>query len=109
MKFLVGGTQTNATVIDCVLRPYEGVIAADRTLHPHAYEVRYQHRNIHTSLAGQGRVNVYNEYFFKDLSQYRMLWNISVDGEAVSSGVVENLNIAPRKTETVDLDRKSVV
>lgn len=85
-----------------------GVIAAYRTLHPHAYEVRYQHRNIHTSLAGQGRVNVYNEYFFKDLSQYRMLWNISVDGEAVSSGVVENLNIAPRKTETVDLGFKTI-
>ena len=85
-----------------------GVIAADRTLHPHAYEVRYQHRNIHTSLAGQGRVNVYNEYFFKDLSQYRMLWNISVDGEAVSSGIVENLNIAPRKTETVDLGFKTI-
>ncbi len=85
-----------------------GVIAADRTLHPHAYEVRYQHRNIHTSLAGQGRVNVYNEYFFKDLSQYRMLWNISVDGEAVSSGVVENLNIAPQKTETVDLGFKTI-
>lgn len=30
VKFLVGGTQTNATVIDCILRPYEGVIAADR-------------------------------------------------------------------------------
>jgi len=85
-----------------------GVIAADRTLHPHAYEVRYQHRNIHTSLAGQGRVNVYNEYFFKDLSQYRMLWNISVDGEAVSSGVVENLNIAPQKTKTVDLGFKTI-
>lgn len=26
--FLVGGTQTNATVIDTMLRPYEGVIAA---------------------------------------------------------------------------------
>ena len=85
-----------------------GVIAADRTLHPHAYEVRYQHRNIHTSLAGQGRVNVYNEYFFKDLSQYRMLWNITVDGEAVSSGVVENLNVAPQKTETVDLGFKTL-
>lgn len=85
-----------------------GVIAADRTLHPHAYEVRYQHRNIHTSLAGQGRVNVFNEYFFKDLSQYRMLWNISVDGEAVSSGVVENLNIAPQRTETVDLGFKTI-
>ncbi len=85
-----------------------GVIAADRTLHPHAYEVRYQHRNIHTSLAGQGRVNVYNEYFFKDLSQYRMLWNITVDGEAVSSGIVENLNVAPQNTETVDLGFKSI-
>ncbi len=85
-----------------------GVIAADRTLHPHAYEVRYQHRNIHTSLAGQGRVNVYNEYFFKNLGQYRMLWNITVDGVAVSSGTVENLNVAPQKTETVDLGFKSV-
>lgn len=27
--FLVGGTQTNATVIDALLRPYQGVIAAD--------------------------------------------------------------------------------
>lgn len=27
--FLVGGTQTNATVIDAVLRPYQGVIAAE--------------------------------------------------------------------------------
>ena len=27
--FLTGGTQTNATVIDALLRPYQGVIAAD--------------------------------------------------------------------------------
>lgn len=29
IHFLVGGTQTNATVIDALLRSYEGVIAAD--------------------------------------------------------------------------------
>ena len=29
VHFLVGGTQTNATVIRAMLRPYEGVIAAD--------------------------------------------------------------------------------
>ena len=29
VHFLVGGTQTNATVIDALLRPYQGVIAAD--------------------------------------------------------------------------------
>lgn len=29
VRFLVGGTQTNATIIRSVLRPYEGVVAAD--------------------------------------------------------------------------------
>ena len=29
VHFLVGGTQTNATVIDATLRPYEGVLSAD--------------------------------------------------------------------------------
>ena len=29
VHFFVGGTQTNAAVIDAFLRPYEGVIAAD--------------------------------------------------------------------------------
>lgn len=35
--FLVGGTQTNATVIDALLRPYQGVIAA-RTGHISVHE-----------------------------------------------------------------------
>lgn len=35
--FLMGGTQANATVIDAVLRPYQGVIAAD-TGHISAHE-----------------------------------------------------------------------
>ena len=35
--FLVGGTQTNATVIDAMLRPYQGVIAA-RTGHISVHE-----------------------------------------------------------------------
>ncbi len=80
-----------------------GVIAADRTLHPHAYEIRYQQRNILTTLAGEGKVSIYNEHFFKDLSQYRLLWNVTVDGEAVKSGVVENLSVAPQQTVTLDL------
>ncbi len=29
VQFLVGGTQTNATVIDALLRPYQGVVAAE--------------------------------------------------------------------------------
>ncbi|MCR4994192.1 MAG: hypothetical protein K6A32_02240 [Bacteroidales bacterium] len=35
--FLAGGTQTNATVIDCVLAPYEGVLCCD-TAHINVHE-----------------------------------------------------------------------
>ena len=83
-----------------------GVIAADRSLHPHAYEVRYQYRNILTTPVDvrAGRISIYNENFFKDLSQYRLLWTVSADGEAVASGVVEDLDVAPQAARTVKLD-----
>ena len=81
-----------------------GIIAADRSLHPHAYEVRYQYRNILTT-AGvvPGVINIYNENFFVDLSRYRLVWTLEADGEAVRTGVVENLDVAPQSTRTLDL------
>ena len=81
-----------------------GVIAADRTLHPHAYEVRYQYRNILTTAGGRpGVVNVYNENFFTDLSRYRLVWSLEADGVPVRTGVVERLEVAPQETRPLDL------
>lgn len=84
-----------------------GVIAADRTLHPHAYEVAYQYRSILTSasesMALSGKVNVYNENFFIDLSRYMMHWNVEVDGDPVLSGCVSMPAIAPQETAEVSL------
>lgn len=94
-----------------------GFIAADRSWHPQAYEIKYQHRSIHTSadpispsIMGDGNdnakelsVNVYNENFFIDLSRYRMTWTIECGGAEVLSGVLENVNVAPGKTAAVGL------
>ena len=84
-----------------------GVIAADRTLHPHAYEVGYQYRPILTTATAEdalaGKVNVYNEHFFIDLSRYMMQWDVEVDGVEVLAGVVPSLNAAPQETVAVDL------
>ena len=79
-----------------------GIIAADRSYHPHAYEVRYQYRNILTSGTPEA-LKVYNEFFFRDLSDVRLLWSIEADGEPVRSGVVENLSVGPQETAVVDL------
>lgn len=81
-----------------------GVIAADRSLHPHAYEVAYQYRNILTSPADAwNKVKVYNENFFIDLSRYMLEWDVEVDGRKVLSGVESRLSAAPQETEVVDL------
>ena len=79
-----------------------GVIAADRSLHPHAYEVRYQYRDIHTS-GTPSALKLYNERFFTDLSDVRMLWDVEADGEKCLSGVVEELSAGPGQTTTLDL------
>ena len=81
-----------------------GVIAADRTLHPHAYEVRYQYRNILTTAGDRpGLLRVQNENFFTDLSRYRLLWSLEADGNPVRTGVVERLEVAPQETRPLDL------
>ena len=82
-----------------------GIVAADRTWHPHAYEIRYQHRNILTSLVPGSerapRLKVYNEFFFKDLSNVRMEWTVTRNGEPVRTGLVTDLRVGPQ--ETVEL------
>ena len=84
-----------------------GIIAADRTYHPHAYEVAYQYRSILTSAstedAAAGKVAVYNENFFIDLSRYNMHWDVEVDGAKVLAGCMQMPAIAPQQTQTVQL------
>ncbi len=85
-----------------------GVVAADRSFHPHAYEVRYQYQDIRTSLVssdGEYKVSVFNEFFFKDLSEYRLEWSVEADGRRLAGGVVENLDVAPQKSAVVTLGR----
>jgi len=77
-----------------------GLISPDRKPNPHMYEVGYHYQNIWTELADNG-LNVRNEYFFRDLSAYRLTWTVLCDGTPVRSGVVENLNVAPEATALV--------
>ena len=79
-----------------------GIVASDRSWHPHAYEVRYQYRDILTT-GTPSALQVKNEYFFRDLSDVRMVWQVERDGETVLSGSVEQLRVGPQETATLDL------
>ncbi len=82
-----------------------GLISPDRVPNPHMNEVKKVYQSIWTTPVDlqKGLVNVYNENFFIDLSDYYMEWTLLADGEAIESGVVAQLNVAPLATEQVAL------
>lgn len=83
-----------------------GLISPDRVPNPHMYEVRKLYQSIWTTPVDlqKGILNVYNENFFVDLSDYYMEWQLLADGEPVLSGVVGELNVAPQANGQVALN-----
>ncbi len=84
-----------------------GIVSPDRVPHPGAEEVRYQYRSILCGAtpeqAGCGKVAVFNENFFIDLSRYRADWQLVVDGAAAQCGSLPMPAVAPQTTAVLDL------
>ena len=82
-----------------------GLISPDRRPNPHMYEVGHFYQNIWTSLAdaSRGRIEVFNEYFFRDLSAYTLEWELLSDGKVVRTGRIDSLAVAPQQRCTLDL------
>ncbi len=74
-----------------------GLISPDRVPNPHMYEVGYFYQNIWAELknAASGEVEVYNENFFRDLSNYALEWELLKDGSPVRRGSIQTLDVAP--------------
>ena len=71
----------------------DGMISPDRVPNPHAYEAAYYYQNIWTSPVDlkTGKINVYNEYSFRDLSNYMLCWTLVADGKTVQGGTVDKI------------------
>ncbi|MFI3286046.1 MAG: glycoside hydrolase family 2 TIM barrel-domain containing protein [Rikenellaceae bacterium] len=82
-----------------------GLVNPDRERNPHADEVSYIHQSIWTEMLDtkSGKISIYNEYTFRDLSNLKLEWTLLEDGAVVSSGEVTNLNIAAGESRTIDL------
>ena len=80
-----------------------GIIGPDRQLNPHAYEVAYQYQNIWATWknAEKKEVNIYNENFFRDLSNYMLEWRLLCDGEVKEQGIINDLDVAPQQTKAI--------
>ena len=101
-----------------------GIIAPDRRLNPHAYEVQYYYQNVWISDKGfkDGRIEIYNENFFKSLDDLELEWFVGGAGNSHHSGnrpdgmtfghggKLDISGIAPqqRKTITIEAMQKTI-
>lgn len=85
-----------------------GLVSPDRVPNPHMYEVGRIYQNIWTTLGGKAsndiELNVFNENFFRDLSDYYLEWQVLKGGKVIRSGRVEDLKVAPQQTAKVKLN-----
>ena len=82
-----------------------GLMSPDRVWNPHAYETAYYYQNVWAEDVNvqQGDIAVRNEFFFRDLSNVKMRWQLLVDGESVLNGEELNLNVAPQGRQMLHL------
>ena len=82
-----------------------GLISPDRVPNPHMAEVAHQYQSIWATLPDPSKaiVEIRNENFFTDLSNYRLQWTMLADGRPVESGSVALPAVAPQQTALVEL------
>ena len=81
-----------------------GIIAPDRRLNPHAYEIQYYHQNvwIQDFDAKEGSFNVYNENFFKNIDDLSLTATIYANGVKLSSVAINDTKgIAPQAIKKI--------
>ncbi|MFA6870954.1 MAG: glycoside hydrolase family 2 TIM barrel-domain containing protein [Bacteroidaceae bacterium] len=83
-----------------------GLMSPDRKPNPHADEVGYYYQSIWTTLKEpkSGTIEIFNEFFFSDLSAYRLEWEVIENGIKKQTGMVEDLNVKPQQRATITLN-----
>ena len=84
-----------------------GIIAPDRRLNPHAYEIQYWQQNVWIKYfdSVNGAFNVYNENFFKNIDDLNLTATIYANGVKLATvEIPETKGIAPQATKLIKSD-----
>ncbi len=86
-----------------------GVIAADRSLNPHAWEVKkvYQNIKVEPIDLANGVVRVTNKHSFANLDQYVAKWTLRANGEQVATGDLGKLDLPAGESREIAIDLPS--
>jgi len=82
-----------------------GLVAPDRTLHPHFAEVKKGYQNVKFKLldAKEGLIEIKNAYYFRDISNYYIYWQLLENGKEIKSGKITELDIKAHQSGKFNL------
>ena len=87
-----------------------GLVFPDRKPHPALYEVKKIYQNVTFKAVDLKKMHfeMVNHYFFTKLSEFNLYWEITRNGEKITSSVIEHLPVAPEKKYvfTPKIDKK---
>ncbi len=102
-KWLYGGDfdEGNTSFYFCA----NGIITADRMPQPSYYEVKKVYSNLELvdSDCRNGKVKIKNKNLFISTKDYRFEWTLTVNGEKVKNGVVDDVVVEPLTEKELQL------
>jgi beta-galactosidase len=82
----------------------DGLVWPDRVPHPALNELKFLSQPIRVERLGGSRFRIQNRHSFASLGRYRGEWELTADGEVVSSGRLPALRARRGETLVVELD-----
>lgn len=82
-----------------------GLVQADRSLHPHIWEVKKVYQSIKVKPVDlyRVRVKIINKYDFTNLDSFFFTWEIMENEEQIARGELPRLDVTPHESIVVDL------
>ncbi len=83
----------------------KGVVRADRKPNPYYTEAKYAHQFIKTKAVNilKGQYEIFNSYFFRDLSNFTLNWQLLENGKVVVNGTIANINTSARTYKDITI------
>lgn len=83
-----------------------GIVNPDWTPHPGTFEIKKVYQNIHFKKFdwNTGTLTIHNDFFFKNLDDYLIEWELIENGSPICSGNFKPLKIAPQKQKSFDIN-----
>lgn len=87
-----------------------GLVASDRSLHPHIYEVKKNYQYVHFEPVAftENKIRVKNRHDFIGLEEYLLRWYVEAEGECVQKGEMKFPVTPARGSSVLELPLKAL-